>query len=670
MEVEGESGVGDFAPEIDGAKFRSLGEAPLPNPVRPTSDELVSGRLDSQWIEVQGVVRSAAERDGGLVLNLSSGAFECNVFVLSHPSFPPEIIDARVRIRGVFAGLYDSTSTRFIGFQILTPNWSNVQIVERPPQGLFSLPLRPIPLFLRLTPEGAFTHRVHVRGAVLMQELGRSVSIRDHGLALWVRTTQPLPLKVGDLIDAVGFPVIGDYMPVMRDAVIQRVGSGPVPEPIAESPEKLQAGVDNADLVRLSARLLNRTTRPGEEILELQAGGVTFRAELSIETKKSPLGSLRNGSLLQLTGVSLAEVDDKREPKGFRILLRSADDIVVLKRPSWWTGDRVAALVATLAGIILLIALWVTVLRRRVDERTETVRATLESTGDGILVVNSAGKIVTYNRQFAEMWAIPESILRSYDHKSAVKFVAPQLKDPDAFVNKIRQANTDHEAHIDDVLELQDGHIYERHSEPQLVKGKSVGRVWAFRDVTGHRRAAVALREATDRLNLALKSAQAGTWSWSPDQKILRWDNQVSALYGLEPDAWENNYYEHFTTSVHPDDRSAAAERMARSIREGLLFECEFRVTWPDGSIHVVANRGEVWRDQGGEAAGITGVAWDVTDRKHAEEALRLSEERYRELFENASDIVYTTDLDARMTSMNRVGQAIPRVFTGGDCAT
>ena len=184
-------------------------------------------------------------------------------------------------------------------------------------------------------------------------------------------------------------------------------------------------------------------------------------------------------------------------------------------------------------------------------------------------------RLLTYNRQFAEMWAIPESILRSYDHKSAVKFVAPQLKDPDAFVNKIRQANTDHEAHIDDVLEAPGWTHLRAALETPASQGKSVGRVWAFRDVTGHRRAAVALREATDRLNLALKSAQAGTWSWSPDQKILRWDNQVSALYGLEPDAWENNYYEHFTI-LHPDDRSAAAERMARSIREGLLFECEF----------------------------------------------------------------------------------------------
>jgi hypothetical protein len=91
VQVEGTSGVGDFAPEIDHARFRSLGEAPLPEPRRPTSDDLASGRQDSQWIELQGVVRSVAERDGGLVLNLSSGAFECSVFVLKYPSLPTDI---------------------------------------------------------------------------------------------------------------------------------------------------------------------------------------------------------------------------------------------------------------------------------------------------------------------------------------------------------------------------------------------------------------------------------------------------------------------------------------------------------------------------------------------------------------------------------------------------
>ncbi len=272
VEVEGFSGAGDLAPTVEPNHFRNLGEAPMPKPRRATSDELASGMLDSQWIELQGVVRSVAEREGGLVLNVSSGAFECSVFVLKHPPVSAEIVDGHVRIRGVFGGLYDPSSVRFIGFHVLTPSWGDVKVLERPTQALWSVPVRPMRLFLRLTPEGAFTHRVHVRGVVTLQQLGRFLCIRDSGGALLVNTTQPTPLKVGDLIDAMGYPAIGDYTVIMRDAIFQRVGAGPAPEPVMVSPEKLRAGSHNADLVRLSARLLNCTTRPGEEVLELQAG--------------------------------------------------------------------------------------------------------------------------------------------------------------------------------------------------------------------------------------------------------------------------------------------------------------------------------------------------------------------------------------------------------------
>jgi hypothetical protein len=128
VEVEGVSGVGDFAPEIDRSRFRNLGEAPMPKPARPSSDELVSGRQDSQWVEVEGLVRSVSERDGGLVLSFFAGAFECKVLVLKFPTPRPEIIDAHVLIHGVFSGLYDSVSNRFIGFQILTPSWNNLLV--------------------------------------------------------------------------------------------------------------------------------------------------------------------------------------------------------------------------------------------------------------------------------------------------------------------------------------------------------------------------------------------------------------------------------------------------------------------------------------------------------------------------------------------------------------
>jgi hypothetical protein len=164
----------------------------------------------------------------------------------------------------------------------------------------------------------------------------------------------------------------------MGDAIFQRVTAGPALEPVAVDPEKLRAGDQNADLVRLSARLLNYTIRPGEEVLELQGGGVTFRAVLDTRTNSSPLGSLRAGSLLQLTAVVIVEADKNHEPKGFELLLRSPADIVVLELPSSWTPGR-ALLVLSLLGVAVILALgWIAALRRRVRQQTETLRLKYE----------------------------------------------------------------------------------------------------------------------------------------------------------------------------------------------------------------------------------------------------------------------------------------------------
>ena len=500
VEVEGVSGAGDFSPAIEHSHFRSLGEASLPKPARPSSDELASGRQDSQWIEVQGVVRSAAERDGGLVLNFSAGAFECRVFVLKFPSPRPEIIDAHVLIRGVFAGLYDSTSTRFIGFQILTPSWDNVQVLNRPPQAQFSLPVSPIPLFLRLTPEGAFAHRVHVRGTVLFQQAGL-VSVRDHGQALWVRTAQAGALQGGDLIDAVGFPAIGDYTPVMRDAIVQKIGSGPAPEPITATAEQLQAGVDSGDLVRLSARLLNRTARPGSEVMELQAGELNFRAELSTGAQTTSLNSIRNGSLVQLTGVSLVEADENRDPKGFSIVLRTAHDVVLLQSPSWWTRGRIAGLVMMLAATILLSALWVSILRRRVNERTKTLRASeeryrelFENASDLVFTTNLQGCLTSLNK-------VSEQTL-GYSREEATQKELRQLVDARHWdrVESAFERLLKGESAVQFEVEImtKDGRRANLEVKPRLIlrDGKPVGVQGIGRDITGRDIAEVELRQA------------------------------------------------------------------------------------------------------------------------------------------------------------------------------
>ncbi|HEX7180587.1 MAG TPA: ATP-binding protein [Thermoanaerobaculia bacterium] len=117
------------------------------------------------------------------------------------------------------------------------------------------------------------------------------------------------------------------------------------------------------------------------------------------------------------------------------------------------------------------------------------LQATLESTADGILVVDQEGKIAAFNRRFTEMWRIPEALLQSGDDDQALAFVLDQLTSPDAFLSKVRELYSQPDAESQDVLEFKDGRVFERYSQPQRIGGESVGRVWSFRDVTERRRA-------------------------------------------------------------------------------------------------------------------------------------------------------------------------------------
>ena len=137
-----------------------------------------------------------------------------------------------------------------------------------------------------------------------------------------------------------------------------------------------------------------------------------------------------------------------------------------------------------LAAVVLLGSICFVILRRQARESSESLRAVLESTADGILVVGASGRIVAYNHRFADLLRIPESLRESRDDEAILRYAAAQLRNPDVFLGKVRELCDDPEAKSDDVLEFEDGRIYERHSEPQRLRRRTVGHVWGFRDVT------------------------------------------------------------------------------------------------------------------------------------------------------------------------------------------
>lgn len=135
------------------------------------------------------------------------------------------------------------------------------------------------------------------------------------------------------------------------------------------------------------------------------------------------------------------------------------------------------------------------------------VKATLESTADGILVVSTEGHIMEFNQRFAEMWNIPEHVLVSHSDEKALNYILNQLKKPDLFVGKVMELYANPDATSFDTLEFTDGRIFERYSQPLRINEEGVGRVWSFRDVTERRMIEQNLKETQLLLKSTLESA-------------------------------------------------------------------------------------------------------------------------------------------------------------------
>ena len=124
------------------------------------------------------------------------------------------------------------------------------------------------------------------------------------------------------------------------------------------------------------------------------------------------------------------------------------------------------------------------------------LESTMESTADGILVTSREGKIIRTNQIFLRMWGLPQAIVQSHDEDAALDFVTVQLKEPDLFMRTVREIYDSPGKVSFDELELKDGRVFERYSQPQRINDSVCGRVWSFRDVTERKRSTHAMKQA------------------------------------------------------------------------------------------------------------------------------------------------------------------------------
>lgn len=374
VEIQGVTGPGKFAPVIREMKLRVLGHRALPHgPLFPFS-QLKNGQQDSQWVQVRGIVRSAevdrtSWHEPTLALRVASQGGEFNVRVpIDHEQNFSSWVDGEVLIEGVCGSLYN-TDRQLTGILFYVPRLSFIRI-EAPAKEF------PVSALLRFAPGMEAHHRVRVRGVVEYQHLGTDLFLQVQGKGLRVLTPQSTPLAVGDLVDVLGFPAMGGISPILENAVFHRLGHGNGPDPVRIDFDKPWEQFDSV-LVITDAKLLSRQAQPDGIRLMLQKGDAVFDATL-------PPGfgadaAIPLNSIVRVTGICLVRSGGLwRIPESLGMLLRSPQDMIVLRAPSWWNLRHTVWLLVIAVSILLVVTAWVVLLGRRLREQIFITRQKLK----------------------------------------------------------------------------------------------------------------------------------------------------------------------------------------------------------------------------------------------------------------------------------------------------
>ncbi len=139
-----------------------------------------------------------------------------------------------------------------------------------------------------------------------------------------------------------------------------------------------------------------------------------------------------------------------------------------------------------------------------------------------------------------------------------------------------------------------------------------------FRDITSARKQA---RESDERLRLALSFGKMGVWECDLKARTVRWSPELEAVHGLPPGGFDGSP-DSVLSVVHPDDQDGLRKAFWNGVHSGTLAH-EFRIVWPDGSVHFLYSRGKIICDEQGEPATMLGISVDITEQKRAARELQ-----------------------------------------------
>lgn len=146
-------------------------------------------------------------------------------------------------------------------------------------------------------------------------------------------------------------------------------------------------------------------------------------------------------------------------------------------------------------------------------------------------------------------------------------------------------------------------------------------------DITNKKESELKGKKLFERLDLATRSAQIGVWDWDVVHNTVEWDDRMYKLYGVDKESFPEAQ-EVWGKGLHPDDIALSNEMSQKALSGEIQYDTEFRVVWPDSSVHYLKAYGDVFRDTAGKPIRMLGVNFDITELKRAEQAILEKEER------------------------------------------
>jgi PAS domain S-box-containing protein len=256
----------------------------------------------------------------------------------------------------------------------------------------------------------------------------------------------------------------------------------------------------------------------------------------------------------------------------------------------------------------------------KLNHTLSLLEATIESTADGILVVDRQGRIVRYNQKFSQMWNIPRHILESREDNRALSSILEQLKDPKGFMNKVMELYSHPEVESCDVVEFADGRVLERYSQPQRIGEEIIGRVWSFRNITERRRVEEALKQSEERFRATFEQAAVGVAHVRPDGRFLLVNQKFCDIVGYTRDELIEKTFQEIT---YPYDLEADLENVRMMLlNEIQSYAMHKRYLRKDGSFVWINLTVSLVRTTSGEPAYFISVIEDISEHKKLEEQL------------------------------------------------